>query len=829
MAANLQNRAFAQHGAFPACDFVLARRSVAPLQVGRMRYPLYVAFILASICVRAFAADEPATIENEMVKIAFIKEASGYASARVYARHQREWIEAAVWRPLWHFISEAKSGDAEWDAWALNSSQLTKSSIEFRQAALDPNGVEWKLRLAVALERGRPLARITYEWEPVRAAKLKAAWGPNIYVGDGTTGAAKTWGLFPGLEYLYGAEPSSNLRDFVANLADRRSPHPHKITIPLMAVTIGPDSQSPPKDPERFFTPDSLKDWREPAQTFPQMRTNITVALTWRGHPTARFASPNFDQKMANHRLGLFLPSIPEHVAENGDRAKEAIVMKPGEPLKVEANLIVATGPVLVASREWLKDNGGLPQPNPWPRSLDQELNVCRAGFLKTVWDDSSQKWRHCIGWGPSHAPGFASLLWWDSRLATNAESRARVELAATNMLREGGAGAFASQANCHIMQWEFPFIYGHLPEALDAIEGSVRHLAKTQRPEGGWAYEPGSKEQAELGRAGDSVLGTSANRASTLMRYARLTGDAEALAAGEKALRFMEQFRVPRGGQTWECPMYEPDILAAAYAVRAYHDGYRATGNLRWLHNAVYWAETGVPFQYLWTLPDKPMMLGASIPVFGSTFYKHSWLGVPVQWCGLVYAYQIWHLANELEGVKANAGGSPLPLALNFSAKDWRRVTELITVSAMHQQFAEGERIGAYPDSISQFEKRNPAFLNPEDILVNVLAISGHDPDIKTARLGDVIVSSGATIEKLRRRNEKTEFELGWFAGEPSHTLVAGVKPEKVLADGKLLPRSDTPVKGEPGWWWDAKRERLFLAVPHSKARVGLELLQAR
>ena len=30
-------------------------------------------------------------------------------------------------------------------------------------------------------------------------------------------------------------------------------------------------------------------------------------------------------------------------------------------------------------------------------------------------------------------------------------------------------------------------------------------------------------------------------------------------------------------------------------------------------------------------TLPDKPMMLGASIPVFGSTFYTHTWLGVPV------------------------------------------------------------------------------------------------------------------------------------------------------------------------------------------------------
>src|SRR5437867_2976240 len=74
--------------------------------------------------------------------------------------------------------------------------------------------------------------------------------------------------------------------------------------------------------------------------------------------------------------------------------------------------------------------------------------------------------------------------------------------------------------------------------------------------------------------------------------------------------------------------------------------------------------------------------------------------------------------------------------LALNLSAAGWRRIVELVTVSATHQQFAAGEKIGAYPDSISQFDRRNPAFINPEDILVNVLALNGVDPDVKTARL---------------------------------------------------------------------------------------------
>ena len=155
--------------------------------------------------------------------------------------------------------------------------------------------------------------------------------------------------------------------------------------------------------------------------------------------------------------------------------------------------------------------------------------------------------------------------------------------------------------------------------------------------------------------------------------------------------------------------------------------------------------------------------------------------------------------------------------------------MTELITVSAMHQQFADGPRIGAYPDSITQFEKRNPAFLNPEDILVNVLALASHDPDIKTVRLGPTVISSGAKIRKERQRTGKTEFELDWFAGERSHSLVSGVKPEKVLVAGNPLIQSETPLRTEPGWWWDAKRERLYLAVSHEQARVKVEIVQAR
>src|SRR6266480_1207679 len=130
----------------------------------------------------------------------------------------------------------------------------------------------------------------------------------------------------------------------------------------------------------------------------------------------------------------------------------------------------------------------------------------------------------------------------------------------------------------------------------------------------------------------------------------------------------------------------------------------------------------------------------------------------------------------------------SPLSLGLDFSPADWRRIVQLITVSGMVQQFADGDKIGAYPDSISQFEKRNPAFINPEDILVNLLALQGFDPDVKTARLrkanGAIVVSSGAEIEHLKATNNGIRFKLNFFPDEPSHSLVAGLKPKQVLID---------------------------------------------
>ncbi len=616
----------------------------------------------------------------------------------------------------------------------LSGNSLGESIVNITGNHKDSDGVSWTLQLSLILTEDSRRIKSTYSLSVDKERELLAFRGVEIYAGHKSTRDKKTAAIFPGLEYLEGDEPSSNTRDAAPPLNNRLVPHPYKITVPVMAVEIQKSVIGIVWNP--------LQCWDGQKQ-----------------HVSAVFASPNWHHQERNHLMGLFLPNVPDFVKENSLIAETAYQLTPEQPITLDCEIVAdGNATILAAISHWTSAYGS-PTPLQPPRNDEEEVLLSRHGFMHTVWDADARQSRHCVDWASRNEPGFATLLWYDYLVTKSEDVKGRVKEIAEKTIADAGAVGLASRGSCHILSGEFPFYYGHIDAALGHYEAEVQPLIESQAEDGSWGFHPSSEKLQNLGKAGDVVLGTCAANALKLLKHARITGNKGSIEAGKKALSYMDRFSVPRGAQTWECPLYEPDILAAAHAIGAYVEAHEVIGNKTYLKRAEYWAETGLPFLYHWHLPDRLGMQYASIPVFGTTFYTHSWFGVPVQWNGLVYAYYLQRLNQHTSDEK------------------WRQVAEGITISAMYQQWEDGELKGTYPDGFYGFctEGKGP-HINPEDIMVNVYALRGLDPGIKTAIAGSVHLSSGATPEDLTAsRSGELKWTLNYAKNETSHTLITG------------------------------------------------------
>ena len=98
------------------------------------------------------------------------------------------------------------------------------------------------------------------------------------------------------------------------------------------------------------------------------------------------------------------------------------------------------------------------------------------------------------------------------------------------------------------------------------------------------------------------------------------------------------------------------------------------------------------------------PYMLYASIPVFGATWFAHSWFGVAVQWNGLDYAYALFDLAKYDDSFP------------------WEQIARGLTVSALYQQETSERYTGLYPDSYNFMDRTTSAWkLSPALIIRNL------------------------------------------------------------------------------------------------------------
>ncbi len=415
------------------------------------------------------------------------------------------------------------------------------------------------------------------------------------------------------------------------------------------------------------FEPDPLQ------VTWPLMAVvtdRVAVALTWqRVDRQPVFASPNFFDGTSDHRLAL--------------RGSGVI-----------ATLRICRSD-LAGLILWAAKRRGLPPlPSP-PRTAAAQTALCLSAFHGPL--KGKQGWGHC-----------AEKRWARQPYADHASTLFRLtgKLPALDRLTPGGA---------HIRNDAAFFLSGRAADWLSQRRAAVDNLLDAQQKDGSWRYSG----KYRRGHFEDTASGLVARKAAELLSYARQTGQRRAWTGGLKALAYLKRFRTPRGAQTWELSLHTPDILASAHLVNAYLDGYLLTKRSGYLSRARYWAISGLPFVYL--RGGHPTMLYATVPVYGATNWRApNWIGLPVQWCGIVYAHALARLARHERSL------------------DWSQVARGILITAERMQYPTGRLAGCLPDFFELATQRGAGpSINPCSLISLQRVLAGQIDSLALAAHG--------------------------------------------------------------------------------------------
>lgn len=421
------------------------------------------------------------------------------------------------------------------------------------------------------------------------------------------------------------------------------------------------------------FAPDPLK------VTLPLMAfvtEHASIAMTWDDMTLQPvYATPNFFDGVADHRMTLQGKTIRATIRVASDPLEEAIA--------------------------WAVTRRGLPDLPPAPRTREQQQTICLKALHGPLRTDEG--WGHCAqdSWPRRPFADMASTLW-----------RLGADIPAFDEYIPGGA---------HVANGTMYFVTGQTRQWLEFQRRQVRNYINTQQADGSYRY----RGEYARGHFEDTASGICALPAARLLEFAYVTGDDEALQAGLRTLDYMKRFRTPRGAQVWECALHTPDQLASAYLVWAYARGYELTGRQDYLQQARKWALSGIPFTYLWS--RYPMMLYATPPVYGATnWVAPNWMGRPVQWVGLVYAYALTRLAPHEDSL------------------DWNHLARGILISAQQQQYPDGPHVGLLPDALDiRSQRRQPADINPCAIVSLQMVLDGEVDFLSVARGDGAVVAA--------------------------------------------------------------------------------------
>lgn len=569
------------------------------------------------------------------------------------------------------------------------TSHKTGVGIDVRTRFTDPDGGRWEITQDFVPNASRNAIDVTTRVVVSQSRSIVYLPMLTLLPGFGSFGTEKGQGLFCGLEYLDN-EPSSSEKDIEGPGHNRRVPDTLKITVPLMAI---------------------------------QARDRY-IGLIWDKSSkfSALFDSPDRIFHSGAHVMGVQFPGSNGADREDGALLPyQGTVIPAGQSIELHATIIGGKGKSIVPAVQQYVALRGLPPVPSKGVDLRSYIALASSGWLDSKVSEGGlfrHAWPGGFGLSPAaDAPVF--MDWLASRTDDSALAK-RLTGGSKEALARVGPGDYYGSGVSHVRFPVAPLLHGSIEENITRAEQLARSLLNRFDADGSVPFRqsPGGLDYGRTHFAKDAD-GLTAQVVMSFLEAAAFCGDRDLINKGIDKLRALDQFSntVPRGAQTWEVPLHTPDILASAYLVRAYSLGYALTGERHFLDQARYWAWTGVPFLYLVPPTGEPVGLYATIPVLGATQWKApNWMGLPVQWCGLVYSDALYRL---------------IPYDPNGP---WKRLADGITASGIQQSWPTGgkdrqgaDRQGLLPDSFNlRAQTRNDSAINPGTLEANAIRLFG-------------------------------------------------------------------------------------------------------
>jgi len=552
----------------------------------------------------------------------------------------------------------------------------------------------------------------------------------TLLPGLGTFGEEKAQAVLPGVEYLEN-EPSSNQADVRGEQADRRIAESYKLCFPMMSIAA----------------------------------KGCYVGLIWNrsDRPAAVFDSPDRVFHSGSHVMGLWFPGVGKHRLENELEAFRSLTIEANTPLPFSVTLIGGRGETVnSAVKQYVKLSGGFPPVPEFDGGFEGAVRLLASGWLDSKLHEDGT-WRHAV-WGdrfPAHpvadAPGY--MLW----LAEHTSDKGladRLRAGANRGLERLGPGGNWDAGCSHVARPFAPLLFGHIEPYVERRLAAARHALDEFDEQGLIRYRPQpGKPDYGVTHWEDHANGLSAARLEPVLEAAAFTGDADLARAALDILdKQLEIYRntVPRGAQTWEVPLHTPDILASGRLVACSNLAYQLTGDPEYLNAAREWAWTGASMVYLDPPAKGPVGLYATTAVLGATNWTAPfWIGLPVQWCGLVYRSSLADLARLDE----EAG------------EFWGQLAAGITRSGLQQTFPldDRPRQGLLPDFFHLREQRRggPA-ISPGTVQAHLAEGYGKTPIYSLHRLtpdGALLHVPGG-VDQIELAGSAVRVEVdGWYS----------------------------------------------------------------